>query len=84
MQVTLRRNTSFGCQNVLEKYVIEDQNTWYPTVPSGNLGPPPRPGHRDIAGAGEVPTTQEAPLIVPQDAPESGIPPVPTVAPNSR
>lgn len=73
-QVVLRRNTSFACQNILEPHVVSEDNHWYPDIPTGNLGPPPRPGHRDVAGAGEVPTTQETPMIVPEGAPAVGYP----------
>jgi hypothetical protein len=83
--VTLRRNTSFGCQNILEPHVVSEDNHWYGQIPTGNLGPPPRPGHRNIPGAGEVPTTQEPPLIIPEDAPVTGMPSdTPTTGPTTR
>ena len=61
----LRGNTSFGCQNVLEPHVVSVGNHWYPDVAAGNLGPPPRPGHRSVAGAGPEPATQEPPSLTP-------------------
>ncbi len=64
----LRGNSSFGCQNVLEPHVLAVGNHWYPDIAVGNLGPPPRPGHRDVAGAGPEPTSQEAPLLTPAPA----------------
>jgi hypothetical protein len=64
-QNVLRRNTSFGCSNLLERHMISEDNHWWPEIPTGNLGPPPRPGHRDVPGAGEVPTTQERPIVTP-------------------
>jgi hypothetical protein len=73
-KVTIRNCTSFGCQNILEPQIISEGNHWYPDVPVGVLGPLPRPGHRNIPGAGEVPTTEPTPLIVPDGAPEWGYP----------
>jgi len=64
-QNVLRRNTSFGCSNVLERHMISEDNQWWPEIPAGGSGPPPRPGHRDSPNAGAVPTTQEAPLVTP-------------------
>ena len=61
----LRGNTSFGCQNVLEPHVMSVGNHWYPDVAGGNLGPPPRPGHRSVAGAGPEPASQEPPSLTP-------------------
>jgi hypothetical protein len=83
--VLLRRNISFGCQNILEPHVVSENNHWYGRIPIGNLGPPPRPGHRDLPGAGQVPTTQESPLLLPEDAPATGIPSdTPTTGPTTR
>jgi hypothetical protein len=73
-QVYLRNDTSFGCQNVLAPGVITQNCNWHPDVQVGVLGPLPRPGHRDIPGAGEVPTTEPSPTIVPAEAPEWGYP----------
>ena len=73
-KVILRRDTSFGCQNVLEPEVVSEGNHWYPDIPSGTLGPPPRPGHRNVAGAGVVPTTEPTPMMVPEGAPRWGRP----------
>jgi hypothetical protein len=61
----LRGNTSFGCPNVLEPHVVADGNHWYPDIALGNIGPPPRPGHRSVPGAGPLPAAQEAPLATP-------------------
>ncbi|HEX3356432.1 MAG TPA: right-handed parallel beta-helix repeat-containing protein [Tepidisphaeraceae bacterium] len=65
-QDVLRRDTSFACQNVLERHALMEDDHWYPDVATGNLGPPPRPGHREVPGAGAVPTTEETPLVVPE------------------
>jgi hypothetical protein len=73
-KVILRRDTSFGCQNVLEPEVVMEDCRWYPDIPTGTLGPPPRPGHRDVKGAGEVPTTEPTPLRLPEGAPAWGRP----------
>jgi hypothetical protein len=64
----LRGNASFGCQNVLEPHVVAVGNHWYPDIAVGNLGPPPRPGHRNVAGAGPEPASPEAPLLTPGPA----------------
>jgi hypothetical protein len=64
-QNVLRRNTSFGCQNVLERHLISESNQWYPDIAAGNLGPPPKAGHREVPGAGPVPTAREEPLVTP-------------------
>lgn len=63
--VTLRGNLSFGSQNILEPHLVGEANHWYPDIAAGGLGPPPRPGHRDVPGAGPVPTTREAPVLTP-------------------
>ncbi len=73
-QVVLRNCTSFGCQNVLEPDIVTENCHWYPDVQAGVLGPLPLPGHRDIPGAGAVPTTEPSPIIVPAEAPEWGYP----------
>jgi hypothetical protein len=70
----LRRCTSFGCRNILQPELVSENNHWYPDIPVGVLGPLPLPGHRDIPGAGEVPTTEPEPNIVPAGAPEWGFP----------
>lgn len=62
-KVVLRRNASFGCQNILELTVVSENNLWWAEIPGGNLGPPPRPGHRDLPGAGAVPRAQMAPNV---------------------
>jgi hypothetical protein len=81
-QVILRRCTSFGCQNVLEPEVVMEDCRWYPNIPTGTLGPPPRPGHRNVKGAGDVPTTEPTPLRLPKGAPTWGRPSdTPTTAP---
>jgi pectate disaccharide-lyase len=73
-QITLRRCTSFGCMNVLEPQVVIEDCRWYADIPTGTLGPPPRAGHRDSKGAGEVPATEPTPLRVPDGAPIWGRP----------
>jgi hypothetical protein len=73
-KITLRRCISFGCMNVLEPQVVMDDCRWYADIPTGTLGPPPRPGHRDSQGAGEVPTTEPTPLYLPDGAPMWGRP----------
>jgi hypothetical protein len=72
--IVLRRCTSFACDNVLTPTTIQENCRWYSDIPTGTLGPPPRPGHRPTTGAGEVPTTQPAPLHVPEGAPDWGRP----------
>ncbi len=59
----LRGNSSFGSQNVLEPHVQSVGNHWYPDIATGNLGPPPRPGHRSVSGAGPEPAAQEPPSL---------------------
>jgi hypothetical protein len=68
-QNVLRRNTSFGCVNELERHMISEDNHWYPDIATGNLGPPPRPGHRATTGAGPEPTNHEEPMITPATQP---------------
>ena len=69
----LRGNSSFGCQNLLEPHVTSVGNHWYPDIAGGNLGPPPRPGHRNVAGAGPEPAAQEPPSLT--QAPAHSAPP---------
>jgi hypothetical protein len=64
----LRRNLSFGSQNVLEPRMISEGNRWYPEIAGGNPGPPPRPGHRNVPGAGPVPSVQLPPRLTPWPA----------------
>ncbi|HSV13056.1 MAG TPA: right-handed parallel beta-helix repeat-containing protein [Tepidisphaeraceae bacterium] len=73
-KVILRRCTSFGCVNVLEPEVVTEECRWYADIPTGTLGPPPRPGHRNVKGAGDVPTTEPTPMYLPQGAPLWGRP----------
>jgi hypothetical protein len=78
--ITLRGNISFGSQNILEPHLVGEANHWYPDIAAGKVGPPPRPGHRDVPGAGPVPTTHETPVLT--DMPKVLAPvPVPLKAP---
>jgi hypothetical protein len=70
----VRNCTSFGCQNVLATGVVSENNHWYPDVPTGVMGPLPRPGHRDVAHAGQVPTQESVTVTLPPNAPEWGYP----------
>ena len=69
----LRNNTSFGCQNVLAPELPKENNHWYPDVPTGVMGPLPRPGHRNVPGAGAVPTEETIPELVPEGTRSGGI-----------
>lgn len=73
----LRGNSTFGSQNVLEPRAASVGNHWYPDIAVGNLGPPPRPGHRSVAGAGPEPAAQEAPLLTPSPTAHLAAPPEP-------
>jgi hypothetical protein len=72
--VTLRNNTSFGCQNIIETKAVSENNHWYADIPTGVLGPLPHPGHHDLPRPATGPTTVPAPLVVPPGAPEWGYP----------
>jgi hypothetical protein len=64
-RIVLRNNTSFGSQSVLEPSLLSERNQWVPDIAAGPLGPPPRPGHREVPGAGPVPTDQVPPIYTP-------------------
>ena len=53
---------------MLEPHVQAVGNHWYPDIAAGNLGPPPRPGHRDVNGAGPEPASQAPPSLTPAPA----------------
>jgi len=73
-EVTLRNNTSFGCENIIETKAVSENNHWYAEIPTGVLGPLPHPGHHDLPRPSTSPTTVPAPLIVPPGAPDWGYP----------